>query len=290
MKKIKTQVIKSVGGNFWVAYQDESVMVKARKNLKSDKIFAGDYVEVDFSKKVIERLLPRKNLLIRPYVSNVDKVLIVIAPVPLPDYLLVDKIITSLIYDGIEPVLIVNKLDIASEEFCQDIKAQYGKVCQIVFTSSLQEDEAKTKLVPYLKSGINVLTGQSAVGKSSLLKILSKNSDNLVGSLSRNGRGKNTTRHSEIFKSDMGGYLVDTPGFSSFAVQHIDSKKLAGYYVEFDEFSQQCRYNNCVHIFESPNDCAVKRALDSGKLNIKRYDRYKQLYTELKKMEDEKYE
>ena len=261
-----------------------------RKKFKDSGLYVGDYVDFDETELVINKVFERKNKLIRPPVANVTQVLIVIAPKPKPDFYLVDKIIVKCLSVGIKPILIINKCDILSAKLEQNILEQYTAVCDILILSTRQNvgiDLLKEKLV----NNLNVFTGQSAVGKSSIINTLVPNRHSQVGELSKKiERGKNCTRHSEIFNIDDNTQIVDTPGFSVLDMDGIDSKTLCDYYPDFLAFQKDCKYNTCVHIGESETNCAIKRAVSNGQINKQRYSRYCELYQQLKDKEDKLYE
>ena len=242
--------------------------------------------EYDEGKYIITGLNPRKNSIPRPPVANIDKLLIVIASKPEPDLLLVDKLIIYCMLKNIEPVIVINKSDIASDGFIKDIKSQYYFLKTFVISSHLGEGIEDLK--GYISSSISSVCGQSAVGKSSLLNVIMPNVNLETQELSRKTqRGKHTTRVNELFVSgDI--MLVDTTGFSNLALD-IEYDELASFYPEFDNFMDKCRYLDCSHVKEG-KDCAIVTAVESGKINASRFDRYKHLYNELREKWEKKYD
>ena len=289
-KKIKARVIKGVGGEFVVMANDVCQNVYARKKLKTDKVYVGDFVEVDAAQNVIEKVYDRKNKLVRPPVANVEQVLLLLAPVPKPDFLLVDKLLIKYLSLGIEPIIVVNKMDMDNaDEWYREIVSQYQKFT--VLGVSAKTDADFTKLLDLLAQKFTLLTGQSAVGKTSLLNKLLKTEMLEVGELSKKtARGKNTTRHSQIFVLHNGGLIADSPGFSAFELDNFTPEDIVDYTLEFEGISQQCKYNDCNHIGEDESICAVKRILKEGKINKERYSRYCELFGIAKEKEDKKYE
>ena len=275
---IKAQIIKAVAGEFQVKSDTKVLTLKGRKKLKEDKLYVGDFVEVDEDLGVVERLLPRRNFLIRPPLANVEQALIVLAPIPKPDLMLVDKLLVKFFSLGIIPVIVINKIDICSTAVIEEITAQYGKICQICLISALDYNTTSTVLNPVLSGKFSILTGQSAVGKTSILNCLLPDVQMETGELSRIGRGRNTTRHSEIFVLENGAMLADTPGFNAFELDDFSPENIIDNYPEFKDFSPNCKYNNCNHISEKIEDCAVKRALAEGKISKPRYERFVQLF------------
>ena len=241
---------------------------------------------------VIEKLLPRQNELVRPPVANVTQALILIAPVPKPDFLLIDKLLIKYFSLGIKPILVINKIDLTtSKKLIATVEAQYQPVCQIVKICAHDGKCVRDTLEPICRNELTLLTGQSAVGKTSALNALLPDIQQEIGGLSaKTDRGKNTTRHSEIFVLQNGGLIVDSPGFSAFVLESFTPEDILDYTVELAHFSKDWKYNNCNHIAESPTICAVKRAVDSGELNRDRYIRFCEIYKIAKEMEDKKYE
>ncbi len=285
MKAIKGRVIKAIASKFFVDIEDDVKICYARKKLKLDgDIFVGDWVFIEKEQKtyVIEEVIKRKNILLRPYISNVDICLIVIACEPEPDFLLVDKIIVNCLKEDIVPVLIVNKADVGVVEY----KA-YENVLPL-FVCSAVNPQTLSELINYIKGKTVCFAGQSAVGKSSILNAILDKKAMEVGELSSKiKRGKNTTRHSEVFKVQDGTYLIDTCGFSMLDTIDIPSEELRFYFDDLEKFRKECKFNSCTHIDE-PN-CAVKEHvgldIDKG-----RYERYKIIYNELEDRRKSKYD
>lgn len=286
MKSIKGRVIKAVASKFFVDTQDGVKVCFARKRLRMDGdiIFVGDFVTVEKDRDsfVITDIAPRKNKLIRPYVSNVDVCFIVIAPEPEPDWVLVDKVIVNCLEQCITPILVKNKADIKSID-----TSEYTNVLD-VFEVSAQSGDGIDKLVEVAKGKTACFAGQSAVGKSSILNAILDSDALEVGELTRKiKRGKNTTRKTEIFNLGSGTYFVDTCGFSMLEAVDIAPENLRLYFDDLEEFRRDCRFNGCTHIDEP--DCAVKAHVGS-EIGIGRYERYKTIYQELVKRKEEKYD
>lgn len=244
----------------------------------------GDYCEV--SDGIITAIYERKNELIRPYIANIDALIIVVAPVPEPDWICVEKLILNCHHQKISPVILLNKVDMLTLSEREAFIAPY-KDDFVTFAVSSVTGEGTDKLKEYMKGKLVCFAGQSAVGKSSLINALGKN-DLAVGELSKRiARGKNTTRHVEIYELDE-SRVADTCGFS--VSEHIDIKpeELTYYYDEFSSYRTECRYTNCTHVSEP--GCAVKKAVEEGKLNGARYSRYVALYNALKESWKKKYD
>lgn len=286
---MKAQVIKSVGGNFWVKTDKEVLMLKSRKKLKTEKVFVGDIVDINENLKTIERVYERKNLLIRPPLANVEQALIVIAPLPKPDFYLIDKMLIKFFSLNIKPIIVINKIDLCAQFFINDILDQYGKICEIVLVSALDYNNTATTLNPILSDKFSILTGQSAVGKTSILNVLVPDITMETGEISRIGRGRNTTRHSEIFVMNNGALIADTPGFNALELDEFMPEDIIDNYPEFKDLKGKCKFNNCNHTVEDETQCAVKQAVKEGKINKMRYERYLKLFDIAKQKEKKLY-
>ncbi len=283
MKTYEGRVIKAVASKFFVDTVDGVKVCFARKKLKNDGIiFVGDYVTIakDRDCFVIEQVKPRKNCLIRPYVSNVDVCFIVIAPEPEPDMVLVDKIIVNCLQQLITPVLVKNKCDLSHID-----TSEYDGVVEQIECSALDDIDVK-KITQLAKGKTVCFAGQSAVGKSSLLNTILDCDLLEVGELTRKiKRGKNTTRKTEIF--NIGGtYFVDTCGFSMLETIDIQPQDLRLYFDEFEKFRNKCRFATCTHTDEP--DCKVKAHVGK-EIGQGRYQRYLEIYKELVERKQNKY-
>lgn len=261
-------ILKKNANLFSVECDNKIFNLKPRGNLKAQGLFVGDKVEFD---NVITKLLPRKNILIRPPLANVDKIFIVISQVPEPDFLLVDKMILCCFSKGITPILVINKEDILDKKYIEDIKKTYKNVLKVIVTS------AKAGKVLALKKeieGICAFAGQSAVGKSSLINALLGEKASEIGDLSKKiERGKQTTRIVTLFACG-GGYIADTAGFSSLEIgliADLTPQEVGRYYPDFLPYISACKYRQCLH---KGGQCGIIENVKNGKINEKRYQNY----------------
>ncbi len=211
---------------------------------------------------------------------------IVVAPVPQPDWICVEKLILNCHHQRIQPVVLLNKRDLVTKEEAEDILSPYREDF-VTFAVSTVTNEGIEEFREFLSNKLVCFAGQSAVGKSSIINALGAKTLEVGGLSKRIARGKNTTRHVEIY--DMGeGRVVDTCGFS--VSEHIDIKaeELIYYYDEFLPYQSECRYNNCTHTNEP--SCAVKLAVEEGRINKARYHRYLTLYNAIKESRKKKYD
>lgn len=243
---------------------------------KTSGIFVGDKVEFEEN---ITKVLPRKNLLIRPPLANIDRLFIVISPSPKPDFILVDKLLIYCTLNDIFPVLVINKCDIAGEEFLNFITKNYKKIVKIIKISA---KNGNIKEIEENIEGVCAMAGQSAVGKSSIINSIFKENLADTDTLSKRiERGKQTTRLVTLYKLRK-GYLADTAGFSLLDLSYVtnlDYRELSAYYPDFLTARAKCKFRSCLH--ESGN-CGVIRAVDENKISMLRYENYLRILEELK--------
>jgi ribosome biogenesis GTPase len=284
------KIIKGIAGFYYVHVVESGLYeCKAKGVFRKEKIkpLVGDMVEMDVldeaeKKGNIVDILPRKNELIRPAVANIDQALVVFAVTkPKPHFNLLDRFLIMMESKEIPVILCFNKKDIATEPEIQKLKDIY-ETCgyQMVFTSAIQEENV-SQLKELLKGKTTAIAGPSGVGKSSLINILQPDAKMETGSISEKiERGKHTTRHSELIWIEDDTYIMDTPGFSSLYTNDFEKEELKFYFTEFVPFEGQCRFQGCDHVHEP--GCAVKDALEEGKIHPVRYENYLEMYKELK--------
>ncbi len=280
-------IIKCVAGVYDVLIDGTVFSAYAAGKFRKQNIspLVGDFVTVKFSereneKNLITEIQPRKNALLRPPVANVNTLLITLAvKKPNPDFKLIDQLICYCRMLDIEPVLCINKSDY-DIDFAKQLCVQYNKCDIRTFITSADKKTGVEELRKCISEGITCFCGQSAVGKSSLTNLLLGEKIFETGELSKKTeRGKNTTRHSELVKFGENKWLADTPGFSLLEVPELSPDDFKDLYYEYTRFSQECRFIGCNHISEP--DCAVKKAVQGGELSVERYERYKELFTEV---------
>lgn len=287
------KIIKGIAGFYYVYIEKKGIFECKAKGIfrnKSIKPLVGDNVMIDIideqeRKGNIVRILERKNELIRPAVANIDQAMIVFAlKRPDPNMNLLDRFLVMMEFQNIETTICFNKKDISDDEFMNQLMEIYEKAGYNVVFASATEEEGMKEIKEILKGKSTVFAGPSGVGKSSMLNALTKDYTMETGAVSEKiGRGRHTTRHSEIFRIDENSYVFDTPGFSSLLVPGMTKEKLEDCFPEFNEYMNQCRFVGCAHISEP--DCAVKVALQNGNISDSRYDNYKLMYEELKNKE-----
>ena len=275
------RVVSHYSDYFDVATDNGVVQVRARGKLRRDELIVGDFVSVSFDGEVpvITKIKKRENSLIRPSVANIDLIVIVVAPKPETDLYLVDKLIINCKRAGIECAICLNKCDIASEALLSSLKNQYSSDVTAVVSASAKEAKVD-ELLPVLQGKLVCFAGQSAVGKSTLSNAILGEELLKTGELSeRIGRGKNTTTSATILNGN-GFSFIDTPGFSMLDVFEPDPEALGAYYDEYVTYSNDCKFHPCTHTLEP--DCAVKKAVEEGKISAERYERYCKIYEESK--------
>jgi ribosome biogenesis GTPase len=271
---MKGKIIKIVSNRYTVYSEgisyDSLAMGKVRLQ---DRPVVGDEVEFELidEKYCIQKILERRNQLYRPAISNVDQAMIVMSAVePDSSNILVDRLIFLISYNDIEPVIVITKMDLIEESndiytYIEDYRKSGYKVICTGFDSDL------TEMKETLKDRVTVLAGQSGVGKSSLLNRLDSRFSLHTQEISKAlGRGKHTTRHTELYQV-AGGWLADTPGFSSLDFSRIDSKVLIEKIKDF-KVEEKCRFNDCQHINEP--DCTIKKGVEDGVISSLRYKNY----------------
>ncbi len=279
------RLLQVIGGFYYVEVADTVYECKARGALRREGIspVAGDKVIATVSeegKGILEKVLPRRNVLVRPPVANLDCLAIVVSLAqPRPHLLLLDKMIALAEHHGIEPLVVVTKTDLCAEPFPQDV---YRKAGFSVFSATMADPTSVLPLKDALRGKVTAFTGNSGVGKSTLLNLLDPSLMRETGEISQKlGRGRHTTRSAVLIPLADGGYWVDTPGFSSLDTERVavlDKEDVGNCFREFDDYTGQCRFTGCSHVSEP--DCAVREAVENGNIARSRYENYVAMYKE----------
>lgn len=267
-------IIKNISNDYVVLCKNGEYTCKPRGKFRNDKItpLVGDTVVIDPDNKYILNIKPRKNMLIRPSVANIDQALIVTS-VKEPDFStnLLDKLLIVISYNNIEPVICLTKLDLLNDQELQEINKYIKYYESIGYKVILNTD--KNELKEILKNKVTVITGQSGAGKSTLLNTLDKNLELKTNEISKAlGRGKHTTRHVELYHI-YDGLVVDTPGFSAIDLSNIPNIGIRDNMKEMYDNLDNCKYRDCMHIKE--DGCSVKKKVENGEILQSRYNNYK---------------
>ena len=282
---MKGIILKGIGGFYYVRTEDGVIECKARGKFRYDsmKPMVGDEVDIDLDKNnkgFIVKIHERSSQLIRPTVSNVTQAYVVFA-MKHPDinFDLLNRFLVLCEYNNIKAKVCLNKVDLCTEEEKKKIKDKINDIGYDVFFINAKKQEGLDDLNAGLKDNITVLCGPSGVGKSTLINDFIGSVHMETGNVSEKiGRGKHTTRHSEIIEINE-GYLVDTPGFSTLDMNFINKDELKNAFPEFYEYLGQCKFRGCNH-YKEPG-CAVKQAVEEGKINKSRYDFYIKTFNEI---------
>ena len=280
-------IIKSIGGLYTVESPDGIYECVARGIFRKEgrSPCVGDTVTFS-DEKVIKDIMPRRNHIIRPPLANLDQLIFVVSVCePAPNLLLLDKFIAIAEYKNIKPVVVITKVDLDRSD---NIFSVYTKVGIDVVIIDYTDDSTVQKLKSMLAGKISAFTGNSGVGKSTLLNAIDSTLGIKTGEISKKlGRGRHTTRESQLYKLEGGGYIADTPGFSTFETNKYDiikKEELSACFTEFSDFSGNCRFSDCSHTCEK--GCAVIQAVKDGLIPESRHESYCQMYEEAKAIKD----
>jgi ribosome biogenesis GTPase len=285
----KGVIIKGIGGFYYVKCNNDVYECKARGKFRKKEIvpMVGDHVNIKIydeenKKGSIEVIFDRKMFLLRPPVSNIDQAVIVIAALsPEPDFYLLDKLILHCEIQNIDIVICINKIDLDIECNFKHIEDIYRKVGYKVICTSSKTLEGIVELKKLLNNRISVFAGVSGVGKSTILNTIDNRLTLQTGEISKKiSRGRHTTRHLEFLELESGGFVVDTPGFSSLENPEVEKDHLSEYFREFRGYMKYCRFAHCSHTNEP--QCRVIEELKSGNISKSRYDSYVQIYDIIK--------
>lgn len=283
-------IIGNIANLYKIKLNNKVYSATARGRFKKDETtpVVGDLVDIQIineekKEAVIEKIYQRKSYIKRPKVANVSQIILVLSVKdPKPDLLMLDKQLAYAEFLNIKPIIVINKIDLSKEY--KEIEKTYTDIGYNVYAVSAKDVSSVKKLKETLKDNISVLAGNSGVGKSTTINAIFEHDITQEGVISeRNKRGKNTTTDVKLYEIDKNSYIVDTPGFSTFEITEIEAKDLDKYFREFAQEIENCRYVGCTHIKE--DECGIKYAVEKGKINRQRYERFCKIYNELKEKE-----
>ena len=289
------KIIENISNLYKVEVNREIYEATARGKFKNENQtpVVGDNVEIDITDKekhiaVIEKIIPREVYIKRPKLANITQIVFVLSSKhPKPDLLMLDKQLAFAEFLGIKSVIVLNKIDLDQKEEFKKIKAIYEKIGYPVIETTAKEKKGIDALIQILKNNINAFSGNSGVGKSTLINGIFDREITKEGEISkRNKRGKNTTTSIKLYEIEQNTYIADTPGFSTFDISEIEYNELEKYFKEFREHIKNCEFVGCTHIKEEK--CGIKTAIQEGKISQDRYDRFCKIYEELKQIKERK--
>ena len=289
---IQGKIIKAISGFHYVHTGDKGVYACRAKGIfrkNGIRPLVGDDVVIDITHEKdkegnITDILKRKNELIRPAAANVDQAVVIFSlSRPKASFYLLDRFLVSMEAGGIPSVICFNKLDEADSAGINEIKSLYEPSGYPLIFTGAKTGEGVDELEKFLCQKTSIVAGPSGVGKSTLINRLCPDAGMETGAISEKiKRGRHTTRHTELFPTGKaGGYIMDTPGFTSLYLKDIKKGELWKFFPEFLPYAGECRFADCSHIHEP--GCGIKKALSEGRFHAFRYEHYKDMYTELRK-------
>lgn len=292
----KGLIIENVSNLYKIKVGNKIYTATARGKFKNENKtpVVGDNVEIivtdeEKNNAVIEKILPRKVYIKRPKLANITQIIFVLSSKhPKPDLLMLDKQLAFAELLGIKSVIVLNKTDLDQKEEFKKIKEVYENVGYLVIETAAKDKLGIDKLKKTMKNNINAFSGNSGVGKSTLINGIFNKDITQEGEISKkNKRGKNTTTAIKLYEICENSYIADTPGFSTFDISEIKSKDLDRYFKEFKENTDECEFVGCTHIKEKK--CGIKKAIEKNKIDKMRYERFCKIYEELKSKEERKW-
>lgn len=292
---VEGKIVNNISNIYFVEVENAIYECNARGKIKNTDILpvVGDIVLIEIldeknKKAIIDEIQERRNYIKRPKLANITQLVFVLsAKMPKPDLLMLDKQLAFAELLGIKSVIIINKIDLDNKTI-EDIEKTYSSIGYMVIKTIAKEKQGTEKVREILKGETSAFSGNSGVGKSTLINSIFGDETTQEGLISaKNKKGKNTTTTIKLYKIDKDTYIADTPGFSTFDISEIESKELENYFIEFRNKVKECEFVGCTHIKEQ--NCGIKQALDKNEISKERYDRYIKIYEELKDKEEHKW-
>ena len=289
-------IVENIANLYKVKIGKQIYDATARGKLKKDDIspVVGDFVECeildeDTKKAVIKEINKRKVFIKRPKMANLTQLIFVVSSKnPKPDLLMLDKQLAFAEYLGINSVIVLNKIDLDKQDAFMEIAKIYENIGYKVIKTNAKDGIGVEELKHILKNNVSAFSGNSGVGKSTLINCIFDEAVTKEGEISfKNKKGKNTTTAISLYEIEENAYIADTPGFSTFDINEISYKDLDKYFKEFKNSIIDCEFVGCTHIKEEK--CGVKEKLEKGDISNSRYENYCKIYLELKDREEHKW-
>lgn len=288
---VEGRIITIISNLFYVELDNNKIIECTSRGIfknKDIKPVVGDIVKIDNENNSILEVLNRTSYIKRPKIANVTKLILVVsAKKPNPDLLMLDKQLAFAEFLNIEPVIIINKIDLDSA-VAERIEKIYSNIgYKVIQTNAKDLEKNIQEINDILKNNVSVFSGNSGVGKSTLINGIFEEVLTQEGEVShKNKKGKNTTTSTKLYKVEENTYIADTPGFSTFDVYEIEYRELYKYFKEFNKYANKCEYLDCTHVKEE--NCAIKSNVGKD-ITESRYNNYKKIYEELKDREEHKW-
>lgn len=288
---VEGRIITIISNLFYVELDNNKIIECTSRGIfknKDIKPVVGDIVKIDNENNSILEVLNRTSYIKRPKIANVTKLILVVsAKKPNPDLLMLDKQLAFAEFLNIEPVIIINKIDLDSA-VAERIEKIYSNIgYKVIQTNAKDLEKNIQEINDILKNNVSVFSGNSGVGKSTLINGIFEEVLTQEGEVShKNKKGKNTTTSTKLYKVKENTYIADTPGFSTFDVYEIEYRELYKYFKEFNKYANKCEYLDCTHVKEE--NCAIKSNVGKD-ITESRYNNYKKIYEELKDREEHKW-